>query len=113
MSNNMARVGYAQIKSGVTTTLGVDPSYLSDLYDVEFSLVSGSPAAGTTAVTATPVNGTAETVYDAYGVALNIDPTALKGFSISSRVLSSLTFTPSAWTAGVVVGVSIFARIVR
>lgn len=113
MSNNMASVGYALITSGVTTTVTIDPSCISDQYSVEFRLKSGSPAAGTTAVTATPVNGTAETVYDAYGVALNINPTALAGFSVTGRPISSFTFTPSAWTAGVVVEVSVFARIVR
>lgn len=113
MSNNMAAVGYTEIVSGVTTTLALDPDCISDLYSFEFKVLSGSPAAGTTAVTTVPRNGTSETVYDQNGVALNIDPTALKGFFVSGRSLSTVTFTPSAWTAGVRIACQAYARIVR
>jgi hypothetical protein len=44
------------------------------------------------------------------GAAINIDPTALTGFYIQGRPLTSITFTPSSWTAGVQVAVTVWGR---
>jgi hypothetical protein len=56
-----------------------------------------------------PKNGTSETVTSG-GAAINIDPTALTGFYIQGRPLKSITLTPSSWTAGVQVAVTVWGR---
>lgn len=94
--------------SGGTQTLQIqDP--LCGEYFVSFKLISGSPLAGTTAVTATPFEGTSETLLDAFGAAVNVDPTARKTFSIANPI-SSMSFTPSNWTAGVSILATVMAE---
>lgn len=107
---NMRVVGTGVINAGAASTITINPEEVSDLYSVEFALKAGSPLAGTTAVTAIPKNGTSETVTDAAGAAINIDPTALQGFTIANRPLKSITLTPTSWTSGVVVEVTIWGR---
>ena len=107
---NLRVVGTGVINTGAATTVTIDPEAVCDLYSVEFAVKSGTPLAGTTAVTAIPKNGTSETVTDVAGAALNIDPTALAGFTIVNRPLKSITLTPSSWTAGVAVNVTVWGR---
>lgn len=106
----MQLVGTGTIVTGSATTVTLDPAQVCDLYSVEFKVKAGSPAAGTTAVTGVPKNGTSETVTSG-GDAINIDPTALAGFYIMGRPMSSLTFTPSSWTAGVQIDVTVWGRV--
>lgn len=106
----MRVVGEVIINAGAAATASINAADVSDLYSVEFEVVSGTPLAGTTAVTAVPKNGTSETVTDGYGVAVNIDPTALAGFSIANRPLKSITFTPSSWSAGVAIRATVWGR---
>ena len=106
----MQECGRGVIVTGSAKTITLDKSYSSDLYAIEFRLIAGTPAAGTTAVTAIPKDGTSETVKDSTGAAINIDPTALEGFYIAGRPLESITLTPSSWTAGVQIGVVVRAR---
>ena len=107
--SNMYKVGDGVVVTGSATTITIDPAAACDLYSVELALIVGSPAAGTTAVTAVPKNGTSETVTSG-GTAINIDPTALTGFYIQGRPLKSITLTPSSWTAGVQVAVTVWGR---
>lgn len=94
--------------SGGTQTLKIqDP--LCGEYFVSFELISGSPLAGTTAVAAVPFAGTSETLLDAFGAAVNVDPTALKTFSIANPI-SSMSFTPSNWTTGVSIQATVMAE---
>lgn len=92
--------------SGGTQTLQIQDPQCGE-YFVSFKLISGSPLAGTTTVAAVPFAGTSETLRDQFGAAVNVDPTALVTFSIANPI-SSLSFTPSNWTAGV----SILATVV-
>ena len=107
--SNMYEVGKGVVVTGSATTITIDPAAACDLYSVELALIAGSPAAGTTAVTAVPKNGTSETVTSG-GAAINIDPTALTGFYIQGRPLKSITLTPSSWTAGVQIAVTVWGR---
>ena len=107
--SNMYEVGTGVVVTGSATTIAIDPAAACDLDSVELALIVGSPAAGTTDVTAVPKNGTSETVTSG-GSAINIDPTALTGFYIQGRPLKSITFTPSSWTAGVQVAVTVWGR---
>jgi len=94
--------------SGGTQTLQIqDP--LCGEYFVSFKLISGTPAAGTTAVAVTPFDGTSESLLDTFGVAVNVDPTALKAFKVSNPI-SSMSFTPSNWTAGVDILATVMAE---
>lgn len=104
----MTIVGQQNLLSGVALTITpTDPT--CEAYYVSFDLVSGSPAAGTTAVTAKAYRGGTESVIDlSTGSALNIDPTALKSFTINQPI-DSITFTPSGWTASVAVRVTVTA----
>jgi hypothetical protein len=104
----MTIVGQSNLISASALTITpTDPTCQE--YYVSFDLVSGSPAAGTTAVTAKAYKGGTESVIDlSTGSALNIDPTALKSFTIG-QPLDSITFTPSSWTANVVVSVTVCA----
>ena len=107
--SNMYKVGEGVVVTGSATTITIDPAAICDLYSVELALIVGSPAAGTTAVTAIPKNGTSETVTSG-GSAINIDPTALTGFDIQGRPRKSITFTPSSWTADVQGAVTVWGR---
>ncbi len=91
---------------GAQTLLIQDP--LCALYYVSFKVLAGTPAAGTTAVAYTPFEGTSETLLDEFGTAINIDPTALKMLTIPAPT-SSLTFTPSSWSWGVSILVTVMA----
>lgn len=106
----MRVVGECVISTGAAATLPIGAADVSDLYSVEFAVKAGTPAAGTTSVTAIPKNGTSESVTDGYGAAINIDPAALTGFTISGRPLKSLTFTPAGWTAGVQIVATAWGR---
>lgn len=106
----MRVVGECTISTGAAATLTIGAADVSDLYSIEFAVKTGTPAAGTTAVTAIPKNGTSETVNDSFGVALNINPTALVGFKIEGRPLKSLTFTPGSWSAGVQIVATAWGR---
>lgn len=106
----MVNVGKGRVITGAASTITLDPATPVDHYSVEFKVQAGTPLAGTTAVSATPKGGTAETVTKD-GIALNIDPTALAGFYITGRALESITLTPSTWTAGVVIDVTVWGRI--
>ncbi len=107
--SNMYKVGDGVVVTGSATTITIDPAAACDLYSVELALIVGSPAAGTTGVTAVPKNGTSEKVTSG-GEALNIDPTELTGFYIQGRPLESITLTPSSWTSGVQVAVTVWGR---
>lgn len=107
--SNMYEVGKGVVVTGSATKITIDPAAACDLYSVELALIVGSPAAGATHVTAVPKNGTSETVTSG-GSDINIDPTALTGFYIQGRPLKSITFTPSSWTAGVQVAVTVWGR---
>ena len=106
----MRVVGECVIETGAASTLTIGAADVSDLYSVEFAVKVGTPAAGTTSVTAGPKNGTSETVTGGFGAAININPAALTGFTISGRPLKSLTFTPSSWTAGVQIVATAWGR---
>lgn len=81
---------------------------LSSRYFVSLKLLSGTPLAGTTTVFCTPSAGTREQV-TSDGSAININPTALAAFEIGFP-LSSIDFTPTSWTADVVVEVTVFCE---
>ncbi len=106
----MRVVGECVINTGAASTVTINATDVSDLYSIEFAVNEGTPAAGTTAVSAIPKNGTSETVTDSFGVALNINPTALAGFTIQNRPLNSITFTPSSWTDGVSIVATVWGR---
>lgn len=77
-------------------------------YHFSFRSVGATPLAGSTAVAATPSYGTSETVTDANGVAINVNPTAIASFTINQPI-SECTFTPSSWTAGSALEVTVIA----
>ncbi|MBK7550118.1 MAG: hypothetical protein IPI20_21125 [Rhodoferax sp.] len=91
---------------GAQTLLIQDP--LCALYYVSFTVVGGTPAAGTTAVAFTPFASTSETLLDEFGTAINIDPTALKMITVPAPT-ASLTFTPTSWSVGVSILVTVMA----
>ena len=77
-------------------------------YFVTTKIASGTPLAGTTTVHCTPTQGTREQVRSG-GIAINIDPTAPTSFTIDFPI-ESIDLTPSAWTADVVMLVSVMAE---
>lgn len=76
-------------------------------YFVSLKITSGTPLAGTTTVYCTPTQGTREQIKSG-GVGINIDPTAPESFVIDFPI-ESLDFSPSGWTANVVMLVTIMA----
>ena len=106
MSVNVVGKKVITTSGGAQTLLTQDPR--STVYYVSFKVLQGSPAAGTTAVAYTPFEGTSETLLDEFGTAINVDPTALKMFTVPAPT-AALTFTPSSWTAGVSILVTVTA----
>jgi hypothetical protein len=80
----------------------------ASVYHFSFRSVGATPLAGSTAVAATPTYGTQETVKYPSGSAVNVDPTALESFTIE-RPISECTFTPTSWTAGSALEVTVIA----
>jgi len=66
--------------------------------NADAALVGGNTAGATLGMSAT-----------AFGAAVNVDPTALKTFSIANPI-SSMSFTPSNWTAGVSIQATVMAE---
>lgn len=106
MSVNVVGKKVITDSGGAQTLLIQDPR--CTLYYVSFKVLAGSPAAGTTAVAYTPFESTSETLLDEFGTAIDVDPTALKMFTVPAP-MSALTFTPSSWTAGVSIQVTVTA----
>jgi hypothetical protein len=107
----MRVVGECLINTGAVSNLPINAADVSDLYSIQFEVVQGTPAAGTTAVSVIPKNGTSEALLDEFGTAININPTALSGLKISDTPLKSITFTPSSWSAGVSIKATAWGRL--